>query len=57
MEASFSEFELAGKGHTLAEWCSDCGCIHLDKLLSEQPEDGGTAGQSHWTVVSADVNL
>ena len=33
---------VALQGHNMAEWCSDCGCIHLDKLLSEQPEDGGS---------------
>eukprot|EP00092_Neocalanus_flemingeri_P051926 GFUD01060530.1.p1 GENE.GFUD01060530.1~~GFUD01060530.1.p1 ORF type:complete len:153 (+),score=43.55 GFUD01060530.1:52-510(+) len=32
---TFAELELNGKAHTFDEWCTACGCIHLDKVLSD----------------------
>jgi len=30
---TYAELELNGKAESLSEWCAECGCIHINKLL------------------------
>jgi len=32
---TFQDLELTAKAHTFSEWCQECGCIHLDEVLTE----------------------
>merc|ERR1712106_279277 len=32
---TFADLELSGKAHTFAEWCTECGCIHTEQVLSD----------------------
>jgi len=32
---TFADLELTAKAHTFAEWCQECGCIHLDEVLTD----------------------
>lgn len=44
MNRTWQEMELTAKAHTFSEWCSECNCIHLDKLLEDEAHDDAEAG-------------
>merc|ERR1712127_1111934 len=32
---TFQDLELTAKASTFSEWCQECGCIHLEEVLTE----------------------
>merc|ERR1719309_11348 len=35
---TFNELELNRKAHTFDDWCTECGCIHIEKVLTDSEE-------------------
>merc|ERR1719228_1486666 len=47
MNKTFQDLELISKAHTFAEWCNECGCIHMEEVLREEYEHRKSNTEHH----------
>lgn len=53
---TFQDLELTAKAPTFSEWCNECGCIHLEEMMTETHghKREEEAGSSLYTCLSCE---